>query len=98
MLLRLYYHIDYFLQAATMFSSALSSGQLGPVISQFGLGSEATAAANRGDMQAFFKALEKSNTSDDKSKDTEEKKEDVKPKDSNDKDKDKDDDSAMSLD
>lgn len=50
------------LQAANQFSSALTSGQMGPVISQFGLPSEVTAAANSGDMQAFFKALENTAT------------------------------------
>lgn len=42
----------------SLFSNAISSGQLGPIISQFGLGSEAVAAAQKGDMKAFIKALE----------------------------------------
>lgn len=37
-----------FLQAMSMFSSALASGQLGPLLSQFGLPAEAVDAANRG--------------------------------------------------
>uniref|UniRef100_U5EZU3 Proteasomal ubiquitin receptor ADRM1 homolog n=1 Tax=Corethrella appendiculata TaxID=1370023 RepID=U5EZU3_9DIPT len=48
-----------FQQALSMFSSALQSGQLGPVISQFQLSSEAVAAANTGDLEQFVKALEK---------------------------------------
>lgn len=35
-------------QAMSMFSSALASGQLGPLLSQFGLPAEAVDAANRG--------------------------------------------------
>ena len=55
-------------QAANQFSSALTSGQMGPVMSQFGLSSEVTSAANTGDMQAFFKALESASSSSDSSK------------------------------
>lgn len=35
-------------QAMGMFSSALASGQLGPLLSQFGLPAEAVDAANKG--------------------------------------------------
>jgi hypothetical protein len=49
-----------FQQALSTFSSALQSGQLGPVVSQFKLSSEAVAAANSGDLEQFVKALEKS--------------------------------------
>ena len=35
-------------QSMSMFSSALASGQLGPLMSQFGLPAEAVDAANRG--------------------------------------------------
>ncbi|XP_055376289.1 proteasomal ubiquitin receptor ADRM1 homolog [Condylostylus longicornis] len=49
-----------FQQAMSMFSSALQSGQLGPVCSQFKLSPEAVAAANTGDLEQFVKALEKS--------------------------------------
>ena len=49
-----------FQQALSMFSSALQSGQLGPVVSQFQLSQEAVAAANSGDLEQFVKALEKS--------------------------------------
>lgn len=48
-----------FQQALSMFSSALQSGQLGPVVSQFQLSGEAVAAANSGDLEQFVKALEK---------------------------------------
>lgn len=51
-----------FQQALSMFSSALQSGQLGPVVSQFQLNSEAVAAACSGDLEQFVKALEKSAT------------------------------------
>lgn len=48
-----------FQQALSMFSTALQSGQLGPVVSQFQLNSDAIAAANTGDLEQFVKALEK---------------------------------------
>lgn len=60
-----------FQQALSMFSNALQSGQLGPVVSQFQLNAEAVAAANSGDLEQFVKALEnahKMNTDADKSK------------------------------
>lgn len=49
-----------FQQALSMFSTALQSGQLGPVVSQFKLSGEAVEAANQGDLEQFVKALEKS--------------------------------------
>lgn len=49
-----------FQQALGMFSSALQSGQLGPVVSQFKLSSEAVEAANLGDLEKFVRALENS--------------------------------------
>lgn len=49
-----------FQQALSMFSNALQSGQLGPVVSQFQLNPEAVAAANSGDLEQFVKALENS--------------------------------------
>lgn len=48
-----------FQQALSMFSSALQSGQLGPVVSQFQLNDDAVAAAASGDLEQFVKALEK---------------------------------------
>ncbi|XP_053689970.1 proteasomal ubiquitin receptor ADRM1 homolog [Sabethes cyaneus] len=47
-----------FQQALSMFSNALQSGQLGPVVSHFQLNAEAVAAANSGDLEQFVKALE----------------------------------------
>lgn len=46
------------LQALSVFSAALQSGQLGPLVQQFGLGSEAVEAAQRGDMEGFITALQ----------------------------------------
>lgn len=54
-----------FQQALSMFSNALQSGQLGPVVSQFQLNAEAVAAANSGDLEQFVKALENANKSSD---------------------------------
>lgn len=48
-----------FQQALSMFSTALQSGQLGPVVSQFELNPEAVAAANTGNLEQFVRALEK---------------------------------------
>lgn len=85
-------------QATHQFSSALTSGQMGPVMAQFGLPSDVVSSANTGDMQAFFKALENSSSASEnsKSKEGEDKKKDEKPKD--DKNEKKDDDAEMSLD
>jgi len=47
-----------FQQAVSMFSMALQSGQLGPLIREFGLGEKATEAATNGDMEAFVKAIQ----------------------------------------
>lgn len=63
-----------FQQAMSMFSSALESGQLGPLMNQFGLPTEAVEAANKGDVEAFAKAMEgegKSNEGGDKKDDEE---------------------------
>uniref|UniRef100_A0A4W5KRA7 ADRM1 26S proteasome ubiquitin receptor n=1 Tax=Hucho hucho TaxID=62062 RepID=A0A4W5KRA7_9TELE len=61
--------------AMGLFSSALASGQLGPLMNQFGLPTEAVDAANKGDIEAFAKAMEtdsKSDHEDDESKDNDE--------------------------
>ena len=50
-----------FQQALSMFSNALQSGQLGPVVSQFKLNDEAVKAASNGDLEQFLQALEKNN-------------------------------------
>ncbi|CAB0016647.1 unnamed protein product [Nesidiocoris tenuis] len=47
-----------FQQALSMFSTALQSGQLGPVVSQFEVGNEAVSAANQGNMEEFVRALQ----------------------------------------
>jgi len=53
-----------FKQAVSMFSMALSSGQLGPLVREFGLGDGAAAAAGQGDMLAFVQALQKGGSGD----------------------------------
>lgn len=49
-----------FQQALSMFSVALASGQLGPLMSQFSLPPEAVEAANKGDVEGFAKAMQNS--------------------------------------
>jgi len=67
-----------FQQAVSMFSMALSSGQLGPLIREFGLGDEAAAAAAQGNMEAFVKALQnKEGGAGDKKGDDKDKEEDM---------------------
>lgn len=38
---------------------AFQTGQLGPVLAQFGLPEDAITAANQGDLQAFARAMER---------------------------------------
>ncbi|XP_063375645.1 proteasomal ubiquitin receptor ADRM1 isoform X1 [Cydia amplana] len=83
-----------FAQAANQFASALNSGQMGPVMTQFGLSPEVASAANTGDMQAFFRALENNSASSDTKS---EEKTEEKPKEEKNNDK-KDGDAGMSLD
>ncbi|KAG7477904.1 hypothetical protein MATL_G00074430 [Megalops atlanticus] len=64
-----------FQQAMSMFSSALASGQLGPLMNQFGLPTEAVDAANKGDVEAFAKAMEGEGKAD-KDEDPKDKKDD----------------------
>ncbi|XP_059836749.1 proteasomal ubiquitin receptor ADRM1 isoform X1 [Hypanus sabinus] len=52
-----------FQQAMSMFSAALASGQLGPLMSQFGLPAEAVEAAGKGDVEGFAKAMQNSSAS-----------------------------------
>ena len=61
----------------SVFSMALSSGQLGPLIKEFGLGDEAAAAAAQGDMEAFVKALQNKEGGADKKGDGKDKEEDM---------------------
>ncbi|XP_070443838.1 oxysterol-binding protein-related protein 2 isoform X3 [Equus przewalskii] len=63
-----------FQQALGMFSAALASGQLGPLMCQFGLPAEAVEAANKGDVEAFAKAMQNSARSEQKEGDGEDKK------------------------
>lgn len=77
-----------FHQAVSQFSSALESGQLGPVVSQLAVNPEAVAAAAQGNMHDFVKALEK----------TEEEKAADQKKAESGKDPKKDDDEGMQLD
>jgi 26S proteasome regulatory subunit N13 len=74
----------------SQFSSALESGQLGPVVSQLSVNSDAVAAATQGNMQEFMKALEKDESSSLKDEPEKDKKEEKKD--------DKDDDHNMQLD
>uniref|UniRef100_A0A0K2UGB2 Proteasomal ubiquitin receptor ADRM1 homolog n=1 Tax=Lepeophtheirus salmonis TaxID=72036 RepID=A0A0K2UGB2_LEPSM len=52
-----------FQQALSVFSTALQSGQLAPLVREFNLGDEAVAAATQGSMEQFIKALQNSKTS-----------------------------------
>ncbi|XP_029467617.1 proteasomal ubiquitin receptor ADRM1 [Rhinatrema bivittatum] len=64
-----------FQQALSMFSAALASGQLGPLMSQFGLPTEAVDAANKGDVEAFASAMQTNSQSDQKEEDSKDKEE-----------------------
>jgi len=87
-----------FQQAVQQFSSALESGQLGPIVSQLAVNSDAVAAAAQGSMAGFVKALEKttegtgasSSSAKEKDKKTDSGKDEKKPED--------DDDEGMQLD
>lgn len=88
-----------FQQALSMFSAALQSGQLGPVVQQFEVGTDAVDAANQGNMEEFVKALQKASINKEEENkqpggDEKRKKRD----DGNKKDDDDDDDEGMSLD
>lgn len=50
-----------FQQAVQQFSTALESGQLGPIVSQLAVNPDAVTAATQGSMAGFVKALEKTN-------------------------------------
>ncbi|KAM7292020.1 proteasomal ubiquitin receptor ADRM1-B isoform X1 [Ixodes scapularis] len=52
-----------FQQALSLFSAALQSGQLGPLMQQFGMEPQVVSAATSGDMEAFVKALQSSKVS-----------------------------------
>uniref|UniRef100_A0A8C6RZB2 Proteasomal ubiquitin receptor ADRM1 n=1 Tax=Nannospalax galili TaxID=1026970 RepID=A0A8C6RZB2_NANGA len=63
-----------FQQALGMFGGALASGQLGPLMCQFGLPAEAVEAANKGDVEAFAKAMQNNAKSEAKEGDLKDKK------------------------
>uniref|UniRef100_A0A8D8VUX6 Proteasomal ubiquitin receptor ADRM1 homolog n=1 Tax=Cacopsylla melanoneura TaxID=428564 RepID=A0A8D8VUX6_9HEMI len=52
-----------FQQAVSMFSAALQSGQLGPVVQQFDVSNEAVAATTQGNMEEFVRALQNASIS-----------------------------------
>nr|CAI5849462.1 unnamed protein product [Callosobruchus analis] len=83
-----------FQQAVSQFSSALESGQLGPIVSQLAVNPEAVAAAAQGNMQDFVKALEKSSSTSTSAQSEKDKEADKSTK----KDDKKDDDEEMQLD
>ncbi|XP_050407502.1 proteasomal ubiquitin receptor ADRM1-B [Patella vulgata] len=58
-----------FQQALSSFSSALQSGDLGPLMTQFGLGEDVANAAAQGDMEAFVKAMQEGMKKEDDKKD-----------------------------
>nr|KAG5710787.1 hypothetical protein BaRGS_026938 [Batillaria attramentaria] len=57
-----------FQQALTSFSAALQSGQIGPLMNQFGLGEDVANAAAQGDMEAFVKAMQEATNKKDEDK------------------------------
>lgn len=64
-----------FQQALSMFSTALSSGQMGPVVSQFEVSDDAVSAAFSGNLEQFVKALDKAAVKEKSDKDDEKKEE-----------------------
>lgn len=50
-------HSPMFRQASSTFGHALQTGQMGPVLEQFGIDSEAKEAAQKGDLLEFAKKL-----------------------------------------
>lgn len=46
-----------------MFSAALQSGQLGPIVQQFDVSNEAVAATTQGNMEEFVRALQNASIS-----------------------------------
>lgn len=63
-----------------MFSAALQSGQLGPVVQQFQVGESAVNAANQGNMEEFVKALQNASLNQDKKEEEEAKQPEKKKK------------------
>jgi len=48
-----------FQSALSAFCTAFPSGQLGPLVSQFEMGTEAVTAAQNGNLEAFLNAIQK---------------------------------------
>jgi len=67
-----------FQQAMGSFQAALQSGQLGPLMGQFGMPSEVSAAAAQGNVEAFVSAMEQDQNKDDEEEDKEKKENDKK--------------------
>merc|ERR1712136_249489 len=61
-----------FQQAMGSFQAALQSGQLGPLMNQFGMPSDVSTAAAQGNVEAFMQAMQQD---DEEDKDKEKKKE-----------------------
>lgn len=90
-----------FQQAVSMFSTALQSGQLGPIVSQFEVGADAVQAANQGNMEEFVKALQNASISQPQTAGTtpdSDSKQPEKRKKTDEKKKEEDDDEDMALD
>lgn len=84
-----------------MFSTALQSGQLGPIVSQFEVGTDAVNAANQGNMEEFVKALQNATISQSQAAGTasdSDSKQPEKRKKTDEKKKEEDDDEDMALD
>jgi len=64
-----------FQQAMGTFQAALQSGQLGPLMNQFGMPSDVSAAASQGNVEAFMQAMEQDESKEDEDKEKEKKKE-----------------------
>lgn len=62
-----------FQQAMGSFQAALQSGQLGPLMGQFGMPSEVSNAAAQGNVEAFVTAMEEDQNKDEEDKDKKEK-------------------------
>lgn len=65
-----------FQQAMGNFQAALQSGQLGPLMNQFGMPSDVSAAATQGNVEAFVTAMEEDKTKEEEDKEKKDKKED----------------------
>lgn len=86
-----------FQQAMSNFSTALASGQLGPLMQQFGINEEAINAAANGDMEAFLNAMQNAKSKDEDNKANAEKKKQPEKDKDKDEDDDDDDDDRMAV-